>query len=265
MATTPAAAAAAAAADFANPIYMDEPTSAAAGSSSSSPANGAAAASSDPSLNDVSVIDLNDPNLLSAELDTNPDIDPYAAPPPLPDGRYRVKCKQIDVKGPDGQPARYTVKLGKDGKPPYAYTALELTVIDPAGKLDGLKVYDRFVSTMQQRNGGVPLVWIQKCLGVTLPAKSNAKQILDSFFKVIGGEPELEIETVWEGGLDEADRERFETAQVKQPRVLGQHRFPQKQVGGVMQSVPDLKVQTALGEVNVHAQVRVNGYHPLKK
>lgn len=221
--------------------------------------------SSAASLSDVSVIDLNDPNLLSAELDINSDIDPYAAPPPVPDARYRVKLKQIDVKGPDGQPARYTVKLGKDGKPPYAYTALEMTIQDPAGKYDGLKVYDRFVSTMVARNGGIPLVHILKCLSVTVAAKSTAKQILDAFFKAVAGEPELEVETVWEGGLDEADRERFDQARVKQPRVLGQHRFPQKQVNGKLESVPDLKVATALGEVNVHAQVRVNGYYPLKK
>ena len=246
--------------DFSQPIYMEEPR-AGSGTGASS-AWGSTSSSAGASLDNVAVVDLNDPNLLSGEMELNSDVDPYAAPPPIPDGRYRVKAKQIDVKGPDGQPARYTVKLGKDGRPPYAYTALELSIIDPAGKLDGLKVFDRFVSTLVARNGGVPIAHILKCLGHKLPAKSSAKELLDLFFKALAGEPELEVETVWEGGLDEADRERFEKAQLKQPRVLGQQRFPKNSKGD---SVPDVVVETALGKVNLHAQIRVNGYYPLGK
>jgi hypothetical protein len=257
-------------ADFSQPVYLEESANgagpqAAALTASTAAGFGATMQSSDSgsvSLADVAVIDLNDPNLLSAELDTNADVDAYAAPPPLPDGRYRIKLKQIDVKGPDGQPARFNVKQGKNGNPPYAYTAIEGCVIDPGGKHDNQKLYDRFVSTMQQRNGGIPIVRILTCLGIQLPAKTNAKLLLDTFFKAVAGEPELEVETVWEGGLDEADRQRFDTAGKKQPRVLGMHRFPQNAKG---EAVPDVTLDTELGKVNLHAQVRINGYHPLKK
>lgn len=230
--------------DFSTPIY-DETTSSAA----------------DPSLADVnaSEVDLNDPALLSGEIDTNPDVDAYAAPPPIPDGIYRVKIKQIDVKNAKGEPARYAVKRAKNGSV-YAYTALEATIQDPGGKFDGLHVYDRFLSTMTQRNGGVPLVRVLTVLGHKVPAKTSAQALLDMFFKAVAGEPELEIETVWEGNLDQDQRDRFETANVKQPRVLGQHRFPQAADGS---HVPDITVDTTLGKVNLHAQTRINGYFPI--
>ncbi len=233
--------------DFSAPIY-DEPATASD--------NHADAAAAD--LN-VSEIDLNDPALLSGEIDTNPDVDAYAAPPPLPDGIYRVKIKQIDVKNAKGEPARYTVKRDKNGNA-YAYTAIEARVQDPGGKFDNVPIYDRFLSTMTQRNGGVPLVRVLIVLGHKVPAKTSALNLLEMFFKATAGEPELEVETVWEGGLDQADRERFETSQTKQPRVLGMHRFPQGKDG---QPVPDVQVDTALGKVNLHAQARINGYFPI--
>lgn len=251
-------------ADFGNPVYLDEPAADTAAFTSTPAASFSTVQSTDTgssSLADVAVIDLNDPNLLAGELDTNANIDAYAAPPPMPDGKYRVKVKQIDVKGPDGNMTRFNVKQGKEGKSAYAYTALELTVQDPGGQFDGRKIFDRFVSTMTQRNGGIPMVRILTCLGVQLPAKTSAAQLLEAFFKATAGEPELEVETVWEGGLDEADRERFKAAGKKEPRVMGMHRFPQGPAG----HLADVSIDSELGKVNLHAQTRVQGYHPLKK
>lgn len=253
--------------DFSQPIYLDEAQSGTSTMQSGSPSSSSTTSfsSADDQLSGMSmdVIDLNDPNLLSAELDTNADVDAYAAPPPLPDGRYRVKIKQVDVKGPDGQPVRYNVKPGKNGAPPYAYTALQANVVDPGGKFDNQTLLDNFVSTMQNRNGGIPIVRILTVLGVKLPAKTNAKILLDLFFKALAGEPELEIDSVWEGGLDQTDRERFEQAQppVKFRAVLGMHRFPLAANG--VDRVPDLEVETTLGKVNVRARARINGYFPL--
>lgn len=237
--------------DFSQPIYMDEPAAEASFGTQQS---------STPSLDSVAVVDLNDPNLLSAEFDTNAEVDAYAAPPPVPDQKWRVKLKQIDVKGPNGEPVKYNVKAGKDGKPPYAYTAIEARIIDQSGKFDNVPLYDRFVSTMQARNGGVPIVRILTCLGVKLPAKTNAKMLLDLLFKALASEPELAVDTVWEGGLDEADREQFQQSNVKQPRVLGMHRFPQDAKGN---AIPEITVSTQLGDKTLRAQVRINGYHDL--
>lgn len=236
--------------DFSTPIYMDEPAAGA-----STPGDAALASSV--------VVDLNDPALLDQEFDTNADVNAYDAPPPIPDGRYKAKLKQIDVKGPNGGLRQFNVKTSKQGSP-YAYTALEMTLIDPSGKYEGLKVYDRFVSTMQARNGGIPMARVLACLGVKLPAKTTAKQLLDAFIKATASEPMLEIETTWEGSLDEADRERFEQAGVKQPRVFGMNRFPANP-DGKGGHLPEMDVDTALGKVHLRAQVRVQNYQPLSK
>jgi hypothetical protein len=233
--------------DFAQPIYMDE--QAGAGGAGS---NGSASALDQPVLN------LDDPNLLMQEMDTHADVDPYAAPPPLPDGRWLVKVKQRDVKGQDGQPARYKVATGKDGSP-YAFTALDATVVDASGKWDGFSLTDYFVSTRadSRKGGAIPLAWILAQLKVQLPAKITARTLLDEFFKATASEPLLEVDTVWEGSPDQADQERFEAAGEKLPRVLGQHRFPQDSKGA---AIPDMDADTKLGKVHLHARPRINGY-----
>src|SRR5690242_14544984 len=104
MSTTPATTAAA---DFAQPIYMDEP--AGAGEANGVAAGAGAGSGQGGDLSNVPVLNLDDPNLLMAEVDTNQDQNPYAVPPPLPDGRWLVKIKQRDVKDQQGQPARYKV------------------------------------------------------------------------------------------------------------------------------------------------------------
>ena len=245
----------AAGADFAQPIYMDEPTSGAAA------ANGASNGQGGGDLSNVPVLNLDDPNLLMAEIESNQDANPYAVPPPLPDGRWLVKIKQRDVKDQQGQPARYKVDQTRDGRV-YAFTALDATVIDPSGKWDGINLSDYFVSTLPNARKGnaIPLSWILGCLKVQLPAKINAKTLLDEFFKATASEPQLEIDTVWEGSLDQADQERFEQAGERTPRVLGQHRFPQNAKG---ESLPDMDVDTKLGKVHLHARPRINGYYPV--
>lgn len=254
--STPAAATGAAA-DFAQPIYMDEPGNgqAAAGAVS----NGQGGAGGD--LSNVPVLNLDDPNLLMAEMDSNQDQNPYAVPPPLPDGRWLVKIKQRDVKDQQGQPARYKVDQTRQGVV-YAFTALDATIIDPSGKYDGIVLQDYFVSTLpnQRKGNAIPLSWILSCLKVQLPAKINAKVLLDEFFKATASEPQLEIDTVWEGGLDQDQQERFEQAGERQPRVLGQHRFPQNAKG---ESLPDMDVDTKLGKVHLRARPRINGYYPV--
>ena len=238
--------------DFSQPIYLEGDGD-----------------TSNPLDQNVDSIDLNDPSLLSSEMDVNAEVDAYAAPPPLPDGRYRVKLKQIKNKSD----AWHTIKprmdkgtgqqiVGQNGKPEfYAFTQIQANVVAPGTQYDNAVLFDRFVSTMQQRNGGIPIVRILTVLGVKLPEKSTAGNLLDTFFKALAGEPEIEVDTVWEGGLDEAGRQAFKDAGQKEPRVLGMHRFPKNGSG---QHVPDITVKNpVMGDVNLHAQVRINGYFPL--
>jgi len=232
--------------DFAQPIYMDQQVDGAGGGGSA--ASGL----------DAPVLNLDDPNLLMQEMDTHADVDPYAAPPPLPDGRWLVKIKQRDVKGQDGQPARYKVATDKGGQV-YAFTALDATVVDASGKWDGISLTDYFVSTRadSRKGGAIPLAWILAQLKVQLPARITARTLLDEFFKATAAEPMLEVETVWEGSPDQDTQERFDTAGERLPRVLGQHRFPPDSKGN---SIPDMDVDTKLGKVHLHARPRINGY-----
>jgi hypothetical protein len=255
--------------DFAQPIYSDT-GSAEAGAVGTD--NAASNGQADPA--DIPMFDPNDPALLLQEMDTAQGEDPYKQLPPLPDGRWLVKVKQMDVKGLDGQPARYAVKRDKQTGAAYAYTGLTVTVIDPSGKHDGVELKDYFVSTRTDaRKGGAnALSWILGCLKVQIPGRMTIGALIDTFCTAVAGEPQLEIESAWEGGLDQATQDLFENSGEKQPRVLGQHRFPQvsRQVPSpvnpavkvtVTESLPDLKVNTKLGEVNLHARPRINGYY----
>ena len=85
-------------------------------------------------------IDPNDPRLTSEVLTINPDADAYAVLPPLPDGKWRAKAKQVDIKDDKGQQQRYAVfsraKM-ENGKPFFA-TNVEFGVIDHSGAFDGV-------------------------------------------------------------------------------------------------------------------------------
>lgn len=238
--------------DFGAPVFLSEDPGA-AGVAGGTAGDVTAAAL------DAPVIDLNDPNLLMADLDTHQEADPYAAPPPIPDGRWLANIKQRDVKDQQGQTVRYAVKLDRNQQP-YAYTALDATVTDASGKFDKIALTDYFVSTRPdaRKGGAIPLSWILGCLKVVLPPRVNIKSLLEEFFKALAPDPQIEIETVWEGSLDQADQERFEEAGERPPRVLGQHRFPKNAKG---ESIPEIDVDTKLGKVHLTARPRINGYY----
>lgn len=207
-------------------------------------------------------IDLDDPELLAFEFETNSGVDAYELPPPVDDGKYRVKLKQIDVKDAKGNVVRWAVKKKEgtnDGKP-YAYTAIEAQILQPGGKFDGLKVRDSFISTMKnKRNGGVPVVTILDALGVKVPQKANAKELMELLLKTLAGEPELVIETAWEGQVSQEEAELYKAKGLYPPTVRGQHRFPE--VSGVRQV--ETEVQGGLGKHVVRAQSRIIRYFKL--
>lgn len=219
-------------------------------------------------------VDLNDPSLLSAEFDIDPTADPYAVPPPIPDGRYRAKLKQIDVKNAAGEMVRYAVKplfdyrggaaipvMDENGHQKYfVTTALECRIQDPSGKYDNAPVYDRFMDSRTARNGGVPLVRVLTVLGVALPPKLNAKTLIDTFMKALAGEPDVEITTAWEANLGQEDQELFKAQGVQAPRrVTGMHNFPV--VDG--KRVPEIQRKTVLGDFSMRAQAKITGYYAL--
>lgn len=234
------------------PIYMEEtPTSGTNQATGSGLGSGS-------DLSSITAVDLDDPNLLLGEFDANVDLNAYDSPPPPPDGFWQAKIKQIDLKGPNGEARKYKASKNKDGVP-YAWVALEATLIDPSGKFDNIRVFDRFVSTLpNKRTGAVPIIRILSSLGVKLPARVNAQQLVDAFGKALASEPIIEIETAWEGNLDQTDQKQFEEAGEKYYGPRGMERFP---MGANGQRSTKMEVDTKLGKKWLQAQARIINYH----
>jgi hypothetical protein len=249
--------------DFAQPIYADET---------------AGSVSTDSAADDQQIVsvDLNDPSLLEESLEFDASANPYEFPPPVPDGRYTAKLKQLNVKDADGKEVLFAVKQDMDyskgapgkpvflanGKPKlYVSTALECRIQDPSGKFDNIPVFDRFVDSRTARNGGIAMVRILQCLGVKVPSNMSAGQLKELFQKTLASEPTLEIETSWEGQPDQDTVELYKERGERLPkRVKGMHRFPERDG----KRVPEITVPGKLGDVAMRAQAVVVGYFPKK-
>jgi hypothetical protein len=205
-------------------------------------------------------IDPNDPQLASEPLDYNPEGDAYAAPPPLPDGQWRAKLKQLDVKGPNTELVRYKAGKTKDGAL-YLMTAIEASVIDPAGKHDGLHVYDRFVSTMIRRDKSIPAATICYMLGKPALARANHRELMDHLIKVLAGEPEIAIETVWEWSCQKCGEEAKAKGERYPKSVMGMQKFPRDAKSGLYS--PDLKCEVNPAHGFSTAQPRIRRYFKL--
>jgi hypothetical protein len=235
------------------------------------------------------VVDLNDPSLLLQELEGyDLAADPYAQPAPPPDGFYRAKLKQIDVKNDKGEAVRVAQHQEMNypgggapgvpvflpsGKPKtYVQTAVEATIIDPGGKYDNIKVYDRFFDSRINRDGGVKMLHLLKVLNrmptpADLAARKATKlnQVIVSEFvlKALAGEPEVDIQTQWEGQASQDDVAVIKGKGGKAPRVRGMNRFPQDP-STPGKYLPDMMQEVAkAGKFNVHAQAQLAGIFPV--
>jgi hypothetical protein len=208
-------------------------------------------------LNSPVGIDPNDPALTSESLDYNPEGDAYASPPPLPDGQWRAKLKQIDVKDNAGQPTRFKAGKTKQGAL-YLMTALEATIIDPNGKFDGLHVWDRFVSTMLRNDKTIPAATICYMLGKPAPARANHKELMDHLLKVLAGEPEVGIETAWEWSCQKCGEEAKAKGEKYPKSILGMQKFPRDAKTGLYS--PDLKCEVNPAHGFSSAQPRIRRY-----
>src|ERR1700690_3200097 len=117
-------------------------------------------------------IDPNDPRLTSEILTINPDADAYAILPPLPDGKWRAKAKQVDIKDDRGQQQRYAVfsRAKMDAGKPFFATNVEFSVIDHSGSFDGVKLTEYWVKTMVDARKGTSQA-------ATLTAKLGGKPL----------------------------------------------------------------------------------------
>jgi hypothetical protein len=252
--------------DFSSPIYAESAEEEAS----------SADVQIDPAAQAAAEVDLNDPSLLLQEIDADPNADAYAAPPPPPDGWYRMKLKQIDVKKKDGTKGQYAVmpdmdystspwtqkvdpKSGK--KLFYVTTAIEARIQDPGGSFDNIPVFDRFVdSRVQRRTKAVPILTILAALKVKVPTPFNGDVLIKTLLKALAGEPECDVEIAWEGQPSQSDTEAIKAKGLRAPRLQGMHNFPE--VGGKRQ-VTVSKELAGYGPVQLKAQAKVVGYQPV--
>ena len=211
------------------------------------------------------LVDPNDPRLTSEVLTINPDADAYAVPPPLPDGKWRAKAKQVDIKDDKGQQSRYAVfsRAKMAGGAPFFATNVELNVIDHSGSFDGVKLTEYWVKTLiDERKGTSQAATLTRKLGGKLPPSGSQKAYMDALLAELAKEPELVIETAWSAECQQCQEAAKTTgARAPRPFLQGMHRFkasPSRVPGehDPMAECPACKSQ-------VRAQPRIVGFYSL--
>jgi len=96
---------------------------------------------SDENVQPLTEVDINNLTLATEEMDIDTDADPFAFPPPVPDGTYRAK---LVLSG------KWTLYPKKDDPTTVGYlaTSVEARLIDDGQPWDNNPVFDNFVSTM---------------------------------------------------------------------------------------------------------------------
>src|ERR1700733_6607629 len=148
----------------------------------------------------AALVDPNDPRLTSEVLTINPEADAYAVLPPLPDGKWRMKAKQVDIKDDKGQLRRYAVfsRAKMANNTPFMATNIEYSVIDHSGEFDGVKLTDYWVKALvDARKGTSQAATMIGKLGGKDPASGSQKVYMDALLAVLASEPELILETAW--------------------------------------------------------------------
>lgn len=222
------------------------------------PTDQSVASSSEP----TQLIDINDPRLTSESLTLNPDADAYAVPPPVSDGKWRAKAKQVDINDDKKQPQRFAAfsraKMA-NGKP-FLATNIEFQVIDHSGKHDGVKLTEYWVKTLlDERKGTSQAATMIHKLGGKVPPTATQKQTMDLLLQTLAAEPELVIEVAWSAECQTCQ----ETAKKKgdrapKPFLAGMHRFPQGRNGE-----KDPIVGCPVCKSQVRAQPRIVGFFSL--
>lgn len=226
----------------------------AATSDQNSPPSGATASPAE-------FIDPNDPRLTSEVVTQDLTQDAYAITPPLPDGRWRAKLKQVDIKDDRGNMQRSAgfSRAKMSGGKPFLATNVESSVIDLTGKFDGVKLTEYWVKTLVDERKGISQIGTLLCkLGTPPPASTTQAELMALFLKKLAGEPEIVIETAWNADCQSCQ----ETAKKRgdktpRPFLVGMHRFPQTAKG------PDPVVQCPTCKSQVRAQARIVGFHEL--
>jgi hypothetical protein len=176
------------------------------------------------------VIDPNDPALMSESMDVDASQNAFAVPPPPPDGKWRAKLKQVEVRDASGQMAHHAVVQYdgmNDGKP-YFVVNVEADLIDVSGKFDGVKMTQYHVkSAVDKRKNVDEMTTITHAAGGAVVRSGTAKARLDALEKALAGEPECVIESVWRASCQPCQDKGKKEGKRVNDFLVGMHRFPQ--------------------------------------
>lgn len=238
--------------DFGSPVY-DEPTTV-----------------HDDMAQEVADLDPNDPRLTSEPLDDNPEGDAYARQPLPPDAKYRAKAKIMKVKDAKGTEHDWLPKMHEKSGQPYAFTAVEFSILDASGMYDGLKVWDRWVGTFMGRDKSHKVGTIIRMLKdpngqpwIKPGERMNHKMWMERFVKVLSGEPEVGIITQWEWSCQKCGEEAKKKNERYPRGIQGMHRFPQMKGAKPGVHDPELKCEVNPSHGFSRAQVRIDRVIPV--
>jgi endogenous inhibitor of DNA gyrase (YacG/DUF329 family) len=213
----------------------------------------------------AAAIDPNDPRLTSEVLTINPDADAYAILPPLPDGKWRAKAKQLDIKDDKGQLQRYAVfsRAKMANGAPFFATNIEYSVIDYSGDFDGVKLSEYWVKTLVDlRKGTSQAATMIGKLGGKIPPSATQKQMMEALLTALASEPELVLETAWSAECQNCQEVAKKTgAKAPRPFLQGMHRFPSTRTPGVHDPI----VSCPTCRQQVRAQARIVSPFSLKE
>lgn len=181
------------------------------------------------------ILDPNDPQLTSEILEANLEADAYAFPPPPPDGKYRAKLKLAQQEDPQKQKVDFLPAIwGKDLQKVFV-ASVEASIIDPNGKFDGIKLYERNVATFLQRGGATKvhtlLARLKQPSGepwATPATRLSPRGWMDLLVKALAGEPEVGVETAWEWNCQKCGEEAKAKKESYPRAITGMHKFQQK-------------------------------------
>lgn len=176
------------------------------------------AAEATTATNQATYVDINDLNLFEEPIEGfDPAADPFAGPPPIPDGRYRVK-----VRYASDDPSRRWEKRTTSSGTSYYKTRIYAEIVD--GEFEGRRAYDDFVSTMllgssrSSRAAG-----IARALGFT-PDTPTASGVVKALDAAINSEAICVAELAWR--VREYDKETG-----TEFKLVGMRRFPEDSNG----------------------------------
>jgi hypothetical protein len=161
-------------------------------------------------------IDINDPSLVTEELNVDTEKDQFASMPVIDDGTYRAKLIQRKPSESESFWIRSTTK--KAGKP-YLATGIEARIVDPGGKFDDWPLFDNFVSTLvMEMTGTNKIVGILKAGGVTLPVRITDVELARALDAFLQSEPTLGIVTQVEGYCDGCEKTKLKGQRKVNPK-----------------------------------------------